>query len=142
VGVSLKQKEVRAMAEHPNVGLLRKGYEAFAKGDIATLREMLSENVVWHIAGSSAVSGEHRGREAVFAMFAKLAELSGGTMRIELHDVLANDEHAVALFRETASRQGKQLDQLEVAVYHISNGKATEAWSFPYDQRASDEFWS
>jgi ketosteroid isomerase-like protein len=130
------------MAEHPNVGLVRKGYDAFAKGDMATLRELLSENVVWHAPGNNPLSGEHRGRDAVFAMFAQTAELSGGTLRIEVHDVLANDEHAVALFRETASRKGRQLDLLETAVYHISNGKATEVWASPYDQRASDEFWS
>ena len=130
------------MAEHPNVGLTRKGYEAFAKGDMATLRELFSENVVWLTSGNNPLSGEHRGRDAVFAMFARSAELSGGTVRMEVHDVLANDEHAVALVRATASRQGRQLDLLEIAVYHVSNGRVTEAWSFPYDQRASDEFWS
>ena len=130
------------MPEHPNTALLRKGYEAFAKGDMAILTELFSENVVWHTPGSNPLSGEHRGRDAVFAMFARIAELSGGTLRIEVHDVLANDEHAVALVRMMASRQGRQLNLLEAAVYHISNGKATEAWSLPYDQRVSDEFWS
>lgn len=130
------------MAEHPNVELLRKGYEVFAKGDMATLRELFAENIVWHVPGNNPLSGEHRGRDAVFAMFARNAEITAGTFRIELHDVLADDEHAVALFRETASRQGRQLNLLEAAVYHVSNGKVTEAWSLPYDQRASDEFWS
>ena len=34
------------MAEHPNVALLRKGFEAFAKRDRATLTELFAENVV------------------------------------------------------------------------------------------------
>ncbi len=131
------------MAEHPNVALLRRGYEAFAKGDMATLTELWSEDAVWHAgSGNNPVAGDHTGRDAVFAAFAKIAELSGGTFRIELHDVLANDEHAVALQRGTASRQGKQLDSLEVVIYHIKNGRATESWSFPQDQRVGDEFWS
>lgn len=130
------------MPEHPNVGLVRKGYEAFAKGDMATLTEMFTENVVWHVAGNSPLSGEHRGRDAVFAFFRLTAELSGGTYRVELHDALANDEHAVGLSRATASRQGKQLDSLDVETYHVRNGKITEAWSFVQDQRVTDEFWS
>ena len=130
------------MAEHPNVGLLRKGYEAFAKGDIATVRELWSEDAVWHVPGSNRLSGDHRGRDAVFAMFARAVELSGGTLRFELHDALANDEHAVVLFRETASRQGRQADLLGAAVFHVSNAMVTEAWAFPYDQRATEEFWS
>jgi ketosteroid isomerase-like protein len=130
------------MAEHPNVALVRKGYEAFAKGDIATLTELFAENVVWHVPGNMPFSGEHRGRQAVFAAFGRFAEVSGGTYRFELHDILANDEHAVALGRSTASRQGRQLSSLDIEVYHVSNGKATEIWSFVQDVRKSEEFWS
>ncbi len=130
------------MADHPNAELLRKGYEAFDKGDMATLTELFSEDVVWHAPGSNPVSGVHRGRDAVFAALAKVTQLSGGSFKTELHDALANDEHAVALTRTTGSRQGRQLNSLEAVVYHVSNGKATEFWSFPEDQRRSDEFWS
>ena len=130
------------MAEHLNVGLVKKGYEAFAKGDMATLADVLSEDMVWHIAGNNLLAGEYQGRDAVFKMFAQIAELSGGTFRNEPHDVLANDEHAVVLTRETASRQGKQLDGLSVQAYHIKGGQVTEAWSFQHDSRHYDEFWS
>ncbi len=130
------------MPEHPNVGLFRKGYEAFAKGDMATLRELFSEDVVWHVSGNNPLSGDYRGQDAVFAFFARIAELSGGTFRIDLHDVVANDEHAVALARSTASRQGKQLDSRETHISHVRNGKITEFWGFPEDLRVPDEFWS
>ncbi len=130
------------MADHPNAELLRKGYEAFGKGDMAVLTELFAADCVWHVPGDSQISGEHRGREAVFAAFAKTVELSGGSFKIELHDVLANDEHAVALTRATGSRQGKQLSSLDADVYHMSNGKVTEFWSFAEDQRLTDEFWS
>jgi ketosteroid isomerase-like protein len=136
------RKGVNAMAEHPNVGLVKKGYEAFAKGDMATLEDVLDENMVWHIAGNNPLAGEYRGREAVFKMFVKIAELSGGTFRNDPHDVLANDEHAVALTRETASRGSKQLDESSVQVYHIESGKVTEAWSFEHNSPRYDEFWS
>ncbi len=130
------------MADHPNATLLRKGYGAFASGDMAVLTELFAEDVVWHVAGTNPISGVHRGREAVFAAFAKTVELSGGSFKIELHDVLANDEHAVALTRATGSRQGRQLSSLDTDVYHMSNGKVTEFWSFAEDQRLTDEFWS
>ncbi len=130
------------MADHPNAELLRKGYEAFDKGDMAALTELFAADCVWHVPGNSPISGEHRGREAVFAAFAKTVELSGGSFKIELHDVLANDEHTVALTRATGSRQGRQLSSLDTDVYHISNRKVTEFWSFAEDQRLTDEFWS
>ncbi len=130
------------MADHPNAALLRKGFGAFASGDMATLTDLFAEDVVWHLAGNNPLSGVHRGRDAVFAIFAKTVELSGGTFKIDVHDVLANDEHAVALATSTASRQGKQVEQRESHVYHISGGKVTEFWSFPEDARKGDEFGS
>ena len=130
------------MAEHPNAALLRKGYEAFARGDIAALTDMFAEDMVWHVPGNNLISGEHKGRDAVFAVFAKTMELTGGTFKIDLHDIVANDEHTVSLSRASASRQGKQLDLRGVDIYHIRNGKVTEWWSFVEDQRLDDEFWS
>ncbi len=130
------------MADHPNAALLRKGYEAFGKGDMATITELFAEDLVWHLAGNNPLSGVHRGRDAVFAIFAKTTQLSGGTFKIDLHDVLANDEHAVALTRATASREGKQLNSLDTDVYHVSDGKVTEWWSFVENGRVTDEFWS
>lgn len=130
------------MAEHPNAGLVRGGYEAFTKGDMATLTGLFATDTVWHQPGSNPLSGEHRGRDATFAFFGQLGELSGGTYKVVLHDVLASDEHVVALSQETASRQGKQLNSLSIQVYHLRQGQITEAWSFEQDDRAYDEFWS
>jgi hypothetical protein len=130
------------MAEHPNVALLRRGYEAFSKGDMATIAALFSEDAVYHVPGSHLLSGDHRGRDAVLGVLAKLGELSGGTLSIDVHEVLATDDHGVVLHWERASRQGKQLDSLETVVYHLRGGKITEMWSFFYDQRTEDEFWS
>jgi len=130
------------MPDHPNAALLRKGYEAFARGDIAAITDLFAEDMVWHVPGNNLISGEHKGRDAVFAVFAKTMELTGGTFKIDLHDIVANDEHTVSLSRASASRQGKQLDLRGADIYHIRNGKVTEWWSFVEDQRLDDEFWS
>ena len=68
--------------------------------------------------------------------------MSGGTFSIEIHDILANDEHAVALVRTRAKRSGKSLDAMESHVWHLSNGKASEFWNLTWDTYAGDEFWS
>jgi ketosteroid isomerase-like protein len=40
-----------AMTEHPNVELTRRGYEAFAKADLAALAELIADDVTWHAQG-------------------------------------------------------------------------------------------
>ena len=130
------------MAEHPNIALLKKGYEAFGAGDMATLTELFDPDATWHFPGEGPLAGDHIGRDAVFAFFGQVAALSGGTIKVEAHDLLANDEHGVGMVNMTASREGKELNAKEVQVSHIKDGKIIEAWSFPEDVRVSDEFWS
>jgi ketosteroid isomerase-like protein len=80
--------------------------------------------------------------DAVLANFGKTMELTGGTFRVEVHEVLADDDHAVVMVRATGERNGKQLDDNSVQVWHIVDGKATEQWLHPGDAYASDEFWN
>jgi ketosteroid isomerase-like protein len=66
----------------------------------------------------------------------------GGTLRLELHDVLANDEHAIALYTTRAERKGRRLEDNEVNTFHMRDGKVTEVWTQATDLYANDEFWS
>ena len=127
---------------HPNEDLLRRGYEAFGKGDLDTLRELFSPDITFHSPGRSPIAGDYAGVDETFGFFGKLAELSGGSFRVEVHDILANDEHVVALTTVSGQRDGKSLDDRSVEVYHVKDGKITEAWVHPGDQYAGDEFWS
>lgn len=127
---------------HRNEELLRTGYEAFGRGDLETVKEVFSEDIVFHVPGRGLISGEHRGRDSVFGFFAKGQQLSGGSLQIELHDVAATDEHAIALQTNRAERNGKTLDARVVGVYHVREGKATEAWFLTDSQDENDEFWS
>ncbi len=130
------------MAEHPNAELWRNAQQAFSRGDMNALASFWVDDVLLHFPGVSPVAGDHGGKKAVLAFFAKLVGLTGGTLRIaDVHDVFANDEHVVALLRFTASRQGKQLSWDQTHIYHISEDKITEAWLVPTDQRALDEFF-
>lgn len=82
------------------------------------------------------------GRDAAFASFAQEFERSGGTYRPVIHDVLANDNHTVALLHVTAAREGKTLDMNYVLILHIQDGKIVEGWETWTDQTELDEFWS
>jgi uncharacterized protein len=127
---------------HPNEDLVRRGFAAFGAGDIATLGELFADDIVWHVGGRSPISGDYKGKDEVFGFFAQLAERAGGTLRVDVHDMLANDEHVVALTKATAEHQGKTLNDSGAQVFHVQGGKVTEQWIHPGDQYASDDFWS
>jgi uncharacterized protein len=127
---------------HPNEELLRRGYDAFSKGDVETLRQVFAQDAVFHEPGRNPVSGDYHGIDQMLAFFGTLAERSGGTFRVPLHDVVAGDEHAVGLHVAEGEREGRRLHSLQTLVVHVHDGRITEAWAHHYDQHATDEFWA
>jgi uncharacterized protein len=126
---------------HPNEALLRRAYEAQARGDIDGYLDLLSDDFVLHIPGRSQISGEYRGKDEVRRHFIEIVELSGGTFRTKVHEVLATNEHAVGLVDATAQRNGRTVELPRVHVWHARDGKLTEMWLHPADQCKFDAYW-
>ena len=129
------------MTDHPNLERARVGYEAFAAGDLAAVSDLLSDDIVWHSGGSNVLTGDYVGKEAVLGFFGLLMQESGGSFRNDIHDMLANDEHGVALVTMSATRDGKSFEGNLVHIFHMSDGKMTEFWAIPENQSGYDEFW-
>ncbi|MEX2459296.1 MAG: nuclear transport factor 2 family protein [Actinomycetota bacterium] len=127
---------------HANEDLVRRGYEAFATGDMATVASLFADDVVWHSPGRSAISGDFKGQDEVFAFFGKLVEMTGGNFGIEVHDVLANDEHAAVMVHAKGQRDGASWEGNIVHVLHLEGGKVKEIWVHEGDQYAADVFWA
>ncbi|HWD42141.1 MAG TPA: nuclear transport factor 2 family protein [Actinomycetota bacterium] len=127
---------------HPNEDLIRQGYDAFSRGDMDALRALFHPDVVWHAPGRHQLAGDHQGVDAVLGYLGRTVELTGGNFRVEVHDVVANDEHAVGLHVAHAERGGRTLRDNTVLVFQISDGKATEVWQRWADPYAADELLS
>ena len=96
----------------------------------------------WHVQGGGALSGDYHGRDQVFGFFGRVAEETGGTFRLDIHDILANDEHTVALATLTATRGGKSIEIPVANVSHNRDGQVTEFWSAVTDPKAALDFWT
>ena len=126
---------------HPNEELVRKGFQAFAEGDMVTLDQLFADDAVWHSAGNLPFSGDHVGKAAIFESFGKVRELSDSFTQ-DIHSVLADDEHAVAQTKVHVARGDRMLDANQVIVFHVRDGKVTEAWVAAYDQATAEAFWN
>lgn len=120
---------------------MREGYEAFAKSDLATLTEQWRSDIRWHEPGSSPISGDYEGPQAVFAMFGRLMEMTENSFRAEPVLLCADDEHGTALVRLTAHRGDRHLDTLVAQVVRFDgDGKLAEFWNAPTDQPVLERF--
>jgi len=87
--------------------LVRRGYAAFNIGDVATLSSLMAKDVVQRVPGTSVVAGDHKGIDAVLALYGQLAELTDGTVRAHLVDLHSDGHgHVVAVHVISGTRNG------------------------------------
>src|SRR4030081_1884755 len=79
----------------------RRGYENFGKGDLEAIRADFAPTIVWHVGGHSPLTGDYRGIHEVFGLFGRIFTETGGTLKNEVHDILANDTHGVAMVKQS-----------------------------------------
>ena len=95
---------------HPNEVLVWESLAAFRRGDMDALRQYWAEDIRFHVPGRSLLAGDYEGIAQFLGVLGRLSELSGGTVRAELRDVLASDEHVVNLYTASAERAGKHWE--------------------------------
>ena len=132
----------RDISEHDTiVGL---ACRAISTTDLDTLvSRVFAPSVTWHEPGRNVLSGDYEGcTEVVLHLVARLAELTGGTFRLDLCNSMARGTTGVGLMTATASRHGRVLMSRDVLVATVRRGRIEEAWSYHHDQHAWDQFWS
>ena len=131
------------MAEHPDIALVRRGYEAFSSGDGATLAGIIAPDATQYQPGSSPLAGEHTGREAIMEFYGRLASETDGTFRVELRHLFADGRgRVVATHRATGERNGRRLDAEASLVFTVVDGTARDIHGFQEDIDTWDAFWA
>jgi ketosteroid isomerase-like protein len=126
------------MADHPNAAIVRAMAAEFDRtGDMTGEIELLSDDIVWHEIGSDEPV---RGKQALGERFAGMSGM--GSISVETHDVIANDEHCVQLVTATATVGDKTLVYRTAEIYHMRDGKITERWAFSDDTERINQFFA
>ncbi|MDI3212822.1 nuclear transport factor 2 family protein [Arthrobacter sp. AL12] len=130
------------MGTAENVELVRRGYEAFNAGDMATLSELFAEDAVWHVAGNGVLSGTKLGRDAVLAYFGELGSRSQGSLSVTVTDIIGGEKHTVALQHNHAEGDGKILDMDGALSFEVRDGRIVSGSEFFEDTARSDAYWA
>jgi uncharacterized protein len=121
--------------------LHRRQNAMYSGGPVEPVRELLAEDVVWHVPGESAIAGDHRGVDAVIDYFETRRRLAAGSMRIHPGEALAGADFAVQLADGTAEIDGRTVRWSTVGVYRLENGRVAEAWLVPTNLAKFEEIW-
>jgi len=124
------------MKEHPNAKLIREMID----DEVGSPADFVTDDVEWHFIGPIAPL---HGKAAVEARYAgdgsgRQIEQTGQTT----HDVIANDEHGVALLETTFRKDDETFTYRTAEIYHLRDGKISARWAFSDDTEAINRFFA
>ena len=137
----LPQFEMSACMQHPNAVLLEKLYADFSKGDLQAVFAACGDQITFQVPGSK-LAGKYTKTTFAQDYLVKLHELSGGTFKVELHDILASEQHAAVLATDRLVRDGKTIGLRTVHIWRFEAGKPIAWYEYPRDLYQFDAIWT
>ncbi len=138
-GETLSPHTTRAAARN-NEALVRAMIDAFRAGDLAAVAASFAPDGIWDLPGRGLLAGKYEGPEEITSFLARAHQLSGGTLRLQVLDVLSSPKGAAHLQRVTAEKPDATLDCVETLVHEIEDGHITRTYHRP-DAHALDDFF-
>ncbi|MBV8928519.1 MAG: nuclear transport factor 2 family protein [Mycobacteriaceae bacterium] len=103
-----------------NIDVIKKGYEAFAAGDLEGVMNLFDDNVEWTQPGESTISGTYHGKGEVVGYLTRLAEKSTTVTPVRF---LADGDTVVVLSQiSIGDERGEDAD-----VFTLRDGKTIRA---------------
>lgn len=119
--------------------IVRRLYRARESQDLDATAELIAADVVWH--EPYEYLGTLHGREAVMNAIRQSMAETEGTFSLRVTDLLASDDHVVALVDFSAERHGGRMSGREIGVFKVADGQITEVWFYTAeDPDAVSEF--
>jgi hypothetical protein len=120
-----------------NVERLRRGYEAFNRGDLEAVFELLDPEIEWVTDERVPFAGSYRGHDEIRALLRDQQEVFG-QLTMEPYEFFETGDQVVAFLRQRARGQASGA-AVEITVGHlwtIRNGRAVRWQGFPQREKA------
>jgi ketosteroid isomerase-like protein len=109
------QETTRSAQAQENKRAAQDGYAAFSAGDAEGAMRNIDDAIEWTVRGDNALTGTHRGKEAVGQLWQRFME---GGFTTEPHDFIAEGDKVVVLV--TARLGGDVVEAADVLTYNRS----------------------
>lgn len=127
------------MDEHPNATMYRELDKKLQSGDFGAMADYLADDVEWYEIGRA---DPIRGKDAVNARWTS-GDLGSYEFEGKTHDVVADDDHTIALVETTVRRpDGESLTYRTAEILHVRDGKVTARWAFSDDTDRINKFFA
>ena len=105
-----------------NVDIARSAYEAFGRGDLATLKDLLSEDSTWLTSDELPLGGETRGRDSIIGNFAEIPNY-WSSFSVEPEEFIDGGDWVVIRGTQRASNDGGSFESPFAHLMKFADGQ-------------------
>jgi uncharacterized protein len=130
-----------AQVVQDNAALVKRGYDAFAAGDMTTLQGLYHVDAAFYTVPQRTGDGSYLGRDAIFAFFGTIFTESKGTFKAKPLTIAAADDRVFVLQDVSGVRNGYSLQDMSVMIFTIDAGLVREMREFVTPASHIKAFW-
>ena len=116
-----------------NVERVRDAYAAFNRGDFEAAVSAFDPEAVWIPYLGALEASSYRGHEALLRMWTELNEALGGSLRLEVKELIDAGDSVIAVVegRATGTASGAEVHQSWAQLVSLRNGLIVRVEPFP-----------
>ena len=104
-----------------SVELIQSAYEAFGRGDIPAVLDIMADDVEWSVPEVLPHGGRYSGKQEVMGFFEKLGSLWEG-FDLDIEDFVASGDRVCVIGRASGAVDGNQTGFGFVHAYTVRDG--------------------
>ena len=127
-----------------HAAIVRAGFEAFGRGDLATFAELFEPDATWNHRNPDRLGGVHSGIDAILEFLKESGQSTAGTLRAEPTAAMADGNGLVCVLTRVSGTRpdGRSLDDAQVLVFHVDGERIGAVDQYIGDPPAVTEFWA
>jgi ketosteroid isomerase-like protein len=127
-----------------DIAVVRGGFEAFGKGDMAAFAAMFAPDATWNHRNPDRLGGIHQGREGIVAFIVESGRLTAGTLRAVPEAIMADGAGRVAVLTRVSGTRpdGRTFDDLQILLFAVDGDVVRGVDQYIGDPPAVTAFWA
>lgn len=121
--------------------VVRQMYDVLVAADVHAFTALLDPDIEWTVPGSHNLAGTFKGVSALLTHLAEVGQRTGGQIRVDVVDVLEGDNHVAAIADVEMSVDGHTVQDRQVHLFELRDGRITSVREYHGDERAFDRLF-
>jgi ketosteroid isomerase-like protein len=133
-----------ATAAGSDVAVVRAGFEAFGKGDMAAFAAVFAPDATWNHRNPDRLGGIHEGRDGIIGFITESGRLTAGTLRAVPEAIMGDGAgHVAVVTRVSGTRpDGRTLDDPQILLFAVDADVVRHVDQYIGDPPAVTAFWA